>query len=51
MVRFESSMVFDREKEAEWLIENELKPSGITDKRVLAAIRKVKRESFIPNGW
>jgi len=42
-------MVFDREKEAEYLIENELRPSGITDEKVLAAMRKVRRELFIPD--
>lgn len=49
MIKPENSMVFDREKEAEWLIDQELIPSGITDKRVLAAIRKVKRDLFIPH--
>ncbi len=39
---------FDRDKEVEYLIEKELKPAGITDERVLEAIRKVKREKFIP---
>jgi len=48
MIETENSMVFDREKEAEWLIDEELIPSGITDKRVLTAIRKVKRDLFIP---
>jgi protein-L-isoaspartate(D-aspartate) O-methyltransferase len=38
----------DWEKEAEDLIEYELKPSGITDGRVLAAMRKVKRHRFLP---
>jgi protein-L-isoaspartate(D-aspartate) O-methyltransferase len=41
-------MVFNREKEAAWLIDHELIPAGITDERVLAAVRKVKREQFIP---
>ena len=39
---------FDREKEADYLIENELKLAGITDEGVLNAIRKVNREKFIP---
>ncbi|UCB46766.1 MAG: protein-L-isoaspartate(D-aspartate) O-methyltransferase [Spirochaetota bacterium] len=43
-----SNMVFDREKEADYLIENELIPAGITDKKVLAVMRKVQREKFIP---
>jgi protein-L-isoaspartate(D-aspartate) O-methyltransferase len=38
----------DIEKEAEYLIERELKPEGITDERVVAAMYKVKREKFIP---
>jgi protein-L-isoaspartate(D-aspartate) O-methyltransferase len=41
-------MVFDREKEADYLIEKELIPAGITDKKVIAAMRKVKRDKFIP---
>jgi protein-L-isoaspartate(D-aspartate) O-methyltransferase len=41
-------MVFDGTKEAERLIRDELIPSGITDERVLDALRKVKRELFIP---
>ena len=41
-------MVFDREKEADYLIENELIPAGITDKKVPAVMRKVQREKFIP---
>ena len=41
-------MVFDREKEVRRLIEHELIPEGITDKKVLDAIYKVKRENFIP---
>jgi protein-L-isoaspartate(D-aspartate) O-methyltransferase len=41
-------MVFDREKAVDYLIQNELIPAGITDKRVLAAMRKVRREKFIP---
>jgi protein-L-isoaspartate(D-aspartate) O-methyltransferase len=38
----------DWEKEADDLIEFELKPSGITDGAVLAAMRKVKRHTFLP---
>lgn len=38
----------DREKEVEHLIERELRPSGITDERVLGAIRAVRREKFLP---
>ena len=41
-------MVFDREKEVRRLIEHELIPEGITDKKVLDAIYEVKRENFIP---
>jgi protein-L-isoaspartate(D-aspartate) O-methyltransferase len=41
-------MVLDSKKEVEWLIDRELIPAGITDSSVLAAIRKVKRELFIP---
>lgn len=41
-------MVFNREKEVQRLIEKELIPEGITDKKVLDAIYKVKRENFIP---
>jgi len=41
-------MESDREKEVRHLIEHELKPEGITDKRVLDAIYKVRRENFIP---
>ncbi|MFW6139305.1 MAG: protein-L-isoaspartate O-methyltransferase family protein, partial [Spirochaetota bacterium] len=41
-------MGHDREKELEFLIERELKPAGITDQRVLEAIRKVRREKFVP---
>lgn len=40
-------MVFNREKAVEHLIEHELKPSGISDEKVLNAIRKVKRERFV----
>ena len=39
---------FDREKEVNYLIEYELKPEGITDDKVLNAIKRVKRENFIP---
>ena len=39
----------DREKEVEYLLERELRPSGITDERVLSAMRKVRREKFIPD--
>ncbi len=39
---------FNRDREVEYLIERELKPAGITDERVLEAIRKVRRENFIP---
>jgi len=39
---------FDREKEVDYLIDYELKPAGITDEKVLNAIRKVRREKFIP---
>ncbi|MFW6180336.1 MAG: protein-L-isoaspartate(D-aspartate) O-methyltransferase [Spirochaetota bacterium] len=38
----------DREKEVERLIEREMKPSGITDERVLEAVRAVPREKFLP---
>ena len=38
----------DWEKEIDDLIEIELKPSGITDDAVLAAMRRVKRHKFIP---
>ncbi len=38
----------DWERELNDLIEFELKPSGITDERVLSAMRKVKRHKFIP---
>lgn len=37
-----------RENEVDYLIEHELKPSGITDERVLEVMRKVRREQFIP---
>ncbi|RKX96144.1 MAG: protein-L-isoaspartate O-methyltransferase [Spirochaetes bacterium] len=37
-----------REKEVDYLIDYELKPAGITDEKVLNAIRKVRREKFIP---
>jgi len=39
---------FDREKEVNYLIDYELKPAGIIDEKVLNAIRKVRREKFIP---
>jgi protein-L-isoaspartate(D-aspartate) O-methyltransferase len=39
----------DWEREIDDLIEFELKPSGITDDAVLAAMRKVKRHAFIPD--
>ena len=38
----------DWERELDDLIEIELKPSGITDDAVLAAMRRVKRHKFIP---
>ena len=38
----------DWERELGDLIEFELKPSGITDDAVLAAMRKVKRHKFLP---
>ena len=38
----------DWERELGDLIEFELKPSGITDDAVLAAIKKVKRHTFLP---
>ncbi|MCK4924743.1 MAG: protein-L-isoaspartate(D-aspartate) O-methyltransferase [Spirochaetes bacterium] len=38
----------DWEREIDDLIEIELKPSGITDDAVLAAMRRVKRHKFIP---
>lgn len=37
-----------RENEVDYLIEHELRPSGITDERVLEVMRKVRREQFIP---
>lgn len=37
-----------RENEVNHLIEHELRPSGITDERVLEVMRKVRREQFIP---
>jgi len=37
------------EKEVEHLLERELRPAGITDERVLSAMRKVRREKFIPD--
>ncbi|MGQ9615495.1 MAG: protein-L-isoaspartate(D-aspartate) O-methyltransferase [Spirochaetota bacterium] len=37
-----------RENEVDYLIEHELKPSGITDERVLEVMKKVRREQFIP---
>ncbi len=39
----------DREKDVEYLLEHELRPAGITDERVLSAMRKVRREKFIPD--
>lgn len=36
------------ENDVDYLIEHELRPSGITDERILAAMRKVRREKFIP---
>jgi protein-L-isoaspartate(D-aspartate) O-methyltransferase len=39
----------DLEKEVDYLIDHELRPSGITDERVLEAMRKVRREKFIPD--
>jgi protein-L-isoaspartate(D-aspartate) O-methyltransferase len=39
----------DIDKEAEYLIERELKPEGITEERVIAAMYKVRREKFIPD--
>jgi len=41
-------MKSSRENEVDYLIEHELRPSGINDERVLEVIRKVKRELFIP---
>lgn len=41
-------MRFDREKEVEYLIDHELRPSGITDEHVLEVMRRVRRERFIP---
>jgi protein-L-isoaspartate(D-aspartate) O-methyltransferase len=38
----------DREQEVSFLIERELVPAGISDLRVLDAVRKVRRENFIP---
>ncbi len=37
-----------REREVSFLIEHELRPAGISDERVLDAIRRVRRERFIP---
>jgi len=37
------------EKEVDYLLERELRPAGITDERVLSAMRKVRREKFIPD--
>jgi len=48
MIERDAPMALDREKAVNYLIERELKPEGITDKRVLEAIRKVERENFIP---
>jgi len=42
-------MEFNREKEVKHLIEYELKPEGITDKKVLDAMYRVRRENFIPS--
>ena len=38
----------DWEKEVVDLIEFELRPSGISDNAVLAAMRKVKRHTYLP---
>ena len=38
----------DWKQEANELIEFELKPSGITDKAVIAAMKKVRRHKFLP---
>jgi protein-L-isoaspartate(D-aspartate) O-methyltransferase len=46
--RTQDGSMQDWERELDDLIEFELKPSGITDERVLAAMRKVKRHKFIP---
>ncbi len=46
--RTEDGCMQDWERELNDLIEFELKPSGITDERVLSAMRKVKRHKFIP---
>ena len=48
MIRHTNGMVLDSKKEVELLIDRELIPAGITDSLVLTAIRKVKRERFIP---
>jgi protein-L-isoaspartate(D-aspartate) O-methyltransferase len=38
----------DWEQEIESLVEHELRPAGITDPRVIAALKKVKRHRFLP---
>lgn len=42
-------MQFDREKEVNYLIERELVPAGISDQRVLEAMKKVRRDKFVPS--
>jgi protein-L-isoaspartate(D-aspartate) O-methyltransferase len=42
------SSMKDWEREIDHLIETELKPDGIDDEKVLAAMRKVRRDKFIP---
>jgi protein-L-isoaspartate(D-aspartate) O-methyltransferase len=48
IARTQDGSMQDWESELDDLIEFELRPSGITDERVLAAMRKVKRHKFIP---
>jgi protein-L-isoaspartate(D-aspartate) O-methyltransferase len=48
IARTQDGSMQDWERELDDLIEFELRPSGITDERVLAAMRKVRRHKFIP---
>lgn len=33
------------------MVESQVRPNGITDRRIIAAVERVPREVFVPEGW
>jgi protein-L-isoaspartate(D-aspartate) O-methyltransferase len=33
------------------MVESQVRPNGITDRRIIAAVERIPREQFVPEGW